>query len=104
MNNASILICTLIGLNIFSITTAHAQPGSLDLTFGTGGKVMTDFTGTDDFGNSIALQSDGKLVLAGYSNNGSNYDVAVVRYNSDGSLDNAFGTDGKVSTPIGSGN
>jgi uncharacterized delta-60 repeat protein len=87
-----------------TVTIAEAQPGSLDSTFGINGKVATDFSGVDDFGNSIAMQYDGKLVMAGYSHNGSDYDVAVVRYNTDGSLDNSFGTNGKVTTPIGSGN
>ena len=61
---------------------ATAQPGSLDNTFGTSGKVTTDFGNSDD-GRSIAIQSDGKILVAGYSDNGSNstYDFALVRYN-----------------------
>ena len=80
---------------------ATAQPGSLDNTFGTSGKVTTDFGNSDD-GRSIAIQSDGKILVAGYSDNGSNVDFALVRYNSDGSLDNTFDTDGKLTTDIGS--
>ena len=53
---------------------------------------------------SVAIQSDGKIVAAGYSNNGSNDDFALVRYNTDGSLDTNFDSDGKVTTAIGSGN
>ena len=48
------------------------------------------------------LQSDGKIVAAGHSYNGTNYDFAVVRYNTEGSLDTSFGTGGIVTTPIGS--
>ncbi|HYV94841.1 MAG TPA: delta-60 repeat domain-containing protein, partial [Chitinophagales bacterium] len=99
--NALLVFSILIVLNIAAVPTAQAQPGSLDSTFGTNGKVTTDFSGVDDSGNSIAVQSDGKLVFAGYSDNGSDYDIAVVRYNADGSLDNSFGTNGKVTTSIG---
>ena len=49
------------------------------------------------------LQSDGKIVVAGYSNNGSDDDFALVRYTSTGALDTSFGSGGKVTTPIGSG-
>jgi uncharacterized delta-60 repeat protein len=52
---------------------------------------------------SVAIQSDGKIVVAGYSNNGSNFDFALVRYNTDGSLDTSFDSDGKVTTEVGSG-
>ena len=53
---------------------ATAQPGSLDNTFGTGGKVTTDFGSSDDGGQSIAIQSDGKILVAGYNYNGYNSD------------------------------
>jgi hypothetical protein len=42
-------------------------------------------------------------VVAGYADNGSNNDFALVRYNADGSLDTSFGTGGKVTTPVGTG-
>ncbi|MEH2210726.1 putative Ig domain-containing protein [Nostoc sp.] len=71
--------------------------GSLDSTFGTTGKVTTDFASTD-IAYSIALQDDGKILVAGVSS--SNF--AVVRYNSNGSLDSTFGTAGKVTTDLGS--
>jgi uncharacterized delta-60 repeat protein len=77
--------------------------GSLDNTFDSDGKVTTDIGSREDRGFSVALQSDGKIVMAGYSNNGSNFDFALVRYNTDGSLDNSFDSDGKVITDIGSG-
>jgi uncharacterized delta-60 repeat protein len=82
----------------------YEADGDLDTTFGTGGIVTTDLRGYDDWGNSIALQSDGKIVFGSKSSNGTDNDFAVVRYNTDGSLDTTFGTGGKVFTPIGSGN
>jgi uncharacterized delta-60 repeat protein len=83
------------------IASALAADGSLDLIFGTGGKVTTDFGIADDRGNAVAMQSDGKIFLAGNAYNGSTSDFALARYNRDGSLDTAFDTDGKVTTDFG---
>jgi uncharacterized delta-60 repeat protein len=77
--------------------------GSLDLTFDTDGMVTTPIGSGDDEAMSVTLQSDGKIVIAGISYNGTNEDFAVVRYNSDGSLDNTFDTDGKLTTSFGAG-
>jgi uncharacterized delta-60 repeat protein len=78
----------------------YNNDGSLDLTFGTGGKVTTDFNGSDDFGLSMLQQSDGKIVMAGHANDNvsGSRDFVLSRYNSDGSLDPTFGTGGKVTT------
>jgi len=70
--------------------------GTLDSDFGTGGKVTTAIGSSNDCALSVAIQADGKIVVAGFSLNGSYYDLAVVRYNSDGTLDTAFGTGGIV--------
>tara|TARA_R110001606_G_scaffold72450_1_gene166706 strand:+ start:18617 stop:24574 length:5958 start_codon:yes stop_codon:yes gene_type:complete len=78
--------------------------GSLDTGFGTAGKVITAVGISHETGRSVAIQADGKILLAGWSNNGSNYDFALVRYNTDGSLDGSFGTAGKVITPFGTSN
>ena len=87
----------------FSISDFCAgQSGSLDLTFDTDGKQTTNFGTGYDYGKSVAIQSDGKIVVAGSFFNGVNYDYAIVRYNIDGSLDNTFDTDGKQTTAIGS--
>jgi hypothetical protein len=56
-----------------------------------------------DEGYSVIQQADGKLVVAVTSYNGSSYDFALVRYNTDGSLDTGFDGDGKVTTAIGAG-
>jgi uncharacterized delta-60 repeat protein len=84
----------------FALVRYNAN-GSLDTDFGTGGKVTTDIGSDDDLANSVAIQTDGKIVAAGYSYGSSNIDFALVRYNADGSLDTNFGTGGKVTTPIG---
>jgi len=73
--------------------------GSLDNTFGGDGIIVhNNAAGGNDFdeGNAIALDSTGKILVTGYSDNGTNYDMAVWRFNSDGSLDNTFGGDGIV--------
>ena len=75
--------------------------GSLDSTFNSDGIVTTDIGSKMDKAYSVAIQDDGKIVVAGYSNNGSDYDFAIVRYNSNGSLDTLFSDDGKVTTDLG---
>ncbi len=92
------------GTNLDFTIVRYNTDGSLDTSFDGDGKVTTDIgIGSYDFANTIAIQGDGKIVVAGYSSNGSNNDFAIVRYNTDGSLDTSFGSDGKVTTPIGSG-
>jgi uncharacterized delta-60 repeat protein len=51
-----------------------------------------------DRGHAEVIQTDGKIVVAGYAYNGNDYDFALTRYNTDGSLDTSFGGDGKVTT------
>ncbi len=75
--------------------------GSLDTTFDGDGKLTTAIGTSQDVAYSVALQSDGKILVAGYSHNGSNNDFALVRYNSDGSLDTTFDGDGKLTTAVG---
>jgi uncharacterized delta-60 repeat protein len=79
--------------------------GSLDGSFGTGGKVATDLGTTFlEAAESVKIQADGKIVVAGYTFVGSRSEFALVRYNSDGTLDSTFGTGGKVLTDAGSAN
>jgi len=73
----------------------------LDPTFGDGGKVTTAIGGVADVATALAIQSDGKLVAAGDAWISTRYEFALVRYNSDGSLDTTFNTTGTVTTPIG---
>ena len=77
--------------------TARAASGDLDPSFGSAGKVVTDLAGgSNDFGNSIAIQPDGKIVVAGRSGVYPLFHSALARYNTDGSLDQSFGTGGKT--------
>ncbi len=86
---------------------ASTAAGALDTCFGTGGKVTTDITPDRDFARALAIQLDGKIVVAGvagYSATANNADFLVVRYNTDGSLDSTFDADGIVVTDFGPGN
>lgn len=94
-------ILTIAGLLVIATPAAKANDGDLDLTFGTSGRVLTDFARSADIAYAVALQSDGKLVVGGttYTNNDfSGEDFALARYNPDGTLDPGFGTQGKVTT------
>jgi uncharacterized delta-60 repeat protein len=79
--------------------------GTLDNTFGTGGKVTTDFGTGSDFARAVALDADGKILLAGGATFDGRFRFAVMRYNSNGALDTTFGADGTgtVSTKINTG-
>ena len=77
--------------------------GSLDVTFGGDGKVITEFQSQSDGGRSVTIQPDGKIVVTGTTGNYPHRDFALVRYNSDGSLDTSFDGDGKVITDFGAG-
>lgn len=80
------------------VVVRYTSSGVLDSGFGTGGKLTTDIgSSTNDSANSVAIQSDGAIVVAGTSAN----DFAIVRYTSAGALDTGFGTGGKVTTDIG---
>ena len=87
----------------FALVRYNAN-GSLDGSFDGDGKMTTDFERGRDVGLSVAIQSDGKIVVAGYSspsgNAGGSSDYAVARYNRDGSLDATFDGDGRVVTTL----
>ena len=79
--------------------------GSLDTAWGNNGVVTTDFAGgstNDDSIYSIVVQPDGKIAAAGYARVGSLRDFALARYNSDGTPDTTFDTDGKLTTQFSS--
>lgn len=69
--------------------------GSLDNTFGTSGVVSTDVE-VYDYGNAVAIQDDGKILIAGETSTANDKYVLLMRYNSDGSIDTTFGDDGIV--------
>ena len=88
----------------FGVVRYHAD-GSLDTGFGDGGIVETDFAGQVDQANAVAVQADGKIVVAGLAARtgplGADNDFALARYLGDGTLDTSFGGDGIVTTDLG---
>ena len=79
----------------------YLSNGDYDLTLNNSGTVTTSFGANDARAYALALQPDGKVVLGGYSYNGSNDDFTLTRYNTDGSLDYGFGVGGIVTTDFG---
>ncbi len=73
--------------------------GSPDITF-SGDGVVTTTLSASDIGRELAIQTDGKIIASGSSEVNGNKDFALIRYNSDGSLDSSFDGDGVVITPI----
>lgn len=92
-------VIALLATQVVLAPTASAAPGDLDPSFGTGGKVTTDFSGFGGRAAAVALQPDGKIIAGGRSG-GANFfgtGFGVARYNADGSLDSNFGIGGTVS-------
>lgn len=90
--------CQFSGARLNFAVARYLENGSLDSSFGAGGIVTTQFYGTDR-ANALALQPDGKIVVAGRSvAPGINPAFALARFSSDGTLDASFGTGGKVLT------
>lgn len=87
----------------FALTRLN-NDGTVDTTFGNSGKVMTDFNPTAHQDQVLAavVQPDDKIVLAGFIHitQGGNLLWAVMRFNPNGSVDNSFGTDGKVTLSL----
>lgn len=102
-----------IGNRIAFALARYLPDGSLDPTFGTGGKVTTHFRGSPSvassgsfagaFARALAVQPDGKLVAAGAEDIGDRPAFALGRYLPNGSMDPAFGVGGKVTTDFGVG-
>jgi uncharacterized delta-60 repeat protein len=97
-------IVMLLVVTVFlSIVSAHAG-GNLDPAFGDQGRVVTDFGIDDDEALALAVQPDGKILLAGFSTNSVLKDVAVARYQPDGKLDTSFHSTGYTTFNPGDGN
>ncbi|MEO8067841.1 MAG: hypothetical protein ABI599_09135 [Flavobacteriales bacterium] len=82
----------------------YTADGTLDNTFSGDGKLVDDISAGYDEVFALVLQPDGKILVAGYANNGSNDDFALLRYNPDGTRDNGFSGDGLQITDVAAGN
>jgi len=85
------------------LTARYANDGTLDDTFGTNGMATYDGGHGNAGAWGVAIQEDGKIVVSGGNFNGSDLDVVVLRYNSNGTLDSGFGTNGVVTYDGGKG-
>jgi uncharacterized delta-60 repeat protein len=89
------------GPNPDNFALARYKPnGNLDSTFDGDGRVLTDF-GASDAASDVAIQADGRIVVAGTSSSGGQAGFELVRYNPDGSLDSTFDGDGRSVTDFG---
>ncbi|MCF1597221.1 calcium-binding protein [Streptomyces muensis] len=96
-SDGKIVVVGYAGATSFDYALARYNPdGSLDTTFGGDGKVTTDLGGYN-FGETVVVQSTGRIVMAGWGGD----DFTLVRYNPDGSRDGTFGTNGVVTTDFG---
>ena len=96
---STILVAAILALHTPESAPAPPRAGDLDPAFNAGGTVTTDFAGAGDAAAGVAIQPDGRIVVAG----GSGTDFGLIRYRPDGTLDQDFGTDGRVSTDFAAG-
>lgn len=85
-------------------TVRYLTDGSLDISFGGTGMVLTPVGNAYSHADSVAIQADGKIVVAGpsYDNLNNVHNFALVRYNTDGTLDTSFNGTGIIITSVGS--
>jgi uncharacterized delta-60 repeat protein len=80
----------------------YNRDGTLDTSFGGDGIVTTDLGGPDDFASAVAIQADGRIVVAGSAGGSTNHEVALARYNTNGTLDTTFSGNGRLTMEFGS--
>ena len=87
--------------NFDFLLVRYTTAGWPDSTFGNNGYISTSINTHDDYASCLAIQPDSKIILAGGSSyNGSNYEIAMVRYTCNGIIDSSFGAFGVVKTQI----
>src|SRR5437762_4329916 len=97
------LIVVILALLFIAPHSARAAAGDLDPRFGNGGVVQTDFSGGDDYAFGVKVQSDGKTVAVGESGVYPLFHSALTRYTKNGTLDQTFGTGGKMVAALDAG-
>ncbi len=95
----------ILGSQYFTLVRLNTDY-SLDTSFGNNGSAAVTFGQYFDWMNDLAVQADGKIVVAGYTNTQAGFNVAcdftIARFNADGTLDTTFDLDGKIVKSIGS--
>ena len=92
-----LVLALCCGFSATLAALALAAPGGRDPGFSGDGKAITNFGSGNDFANGVAIQADGKIVVAGRAG-GAGGRFGLARYNRNGKLDTSFGGDGKVVT------
>jgi uncharacterized delta-60 repeat protein len=86
----------------FALARYNPEDGTLDPSFSGDGLQTTDFFGSGDVANDVAIQANGRIIAVGSSSGGATGgDFALARYNSDGTLDTSFSGDGRRRTNMG---
>jgi uncharacterized delta-60 repeat protein len=87
------------------VVARYLADGTPDPSFGATGQVATDFSGGLDRAFALAVRTDGRITVAGSASPtiGSTYPFGLARYNADGTLDDSFGSFGKLTTDFGDG-
>lgn len=92
---------TTIDYNNVPVLVRFNADGSHDAAFGTNGKATVPVTYAENEFAAVRIQPDGKIVAAGHIANGLLwYSALIARFNSDGTLDNTFGTNGVVNKNV----
>lgn len=100
-NDDKIIIAGFVNINNWDFAVLRFNSnGLLDNTFGNNGIVINDFDGDIDVAFSIKTQSDSKIIACGWTFSNASWNFAMIRYNSDGSLDQNFGNKGIVITDV----
>ena len=97
-NNRPLLLAIVASVALLTATQALAAFGFLDPTFGTNGIAIADLGSSSDSGSGIVLQPDGKIIMMGSA---PGQQPVLKRYNSNGSVDNIFGTNGILTVNFG---
>lgn len=104
-NNNGILVAgvTFNGINNDVLLMRLTDDGQIDPSFGTNGRVITPVGSGIDVALSVAEDRHGRIVVAGFTFNGANLDILVMRYSPNGALDPTFGAGGIAVTGVGAG-
>ena len=98
--DGQIVVAGVAGDRDFALAR-YRTDGTLDPTFGTEGRVITDFSDNTDVAFALAIQPDGMIVVAGATGAYPSAQFALARYSGDGSLDAGFGAGGRVTISFG---
>ena len=103
-SNGKIVVAGQWGSNGFKVGRFNSD-GSRDTTFGSLGvkTILFSHSSTPDVPNALAIQPDGKIIVAGQTFNGNNFDFAIARLGIFGSLDTTFSGDGKLTVDLSAG-